>query len=170
MSQSASSYHVDPDDRRAPPDEVWARRTPEQRAAVVASLPSELEATEANPPEGDAHFNATTRAREVLGGRFARIGRRVYLARELPIYYPGERMLAPDVMAVVDVETHERQRWGRAGRRRAVARRRARRDRAATSRARRLTDFSLSAARPRRQERGSSAPSALARRARTGAA
>ena len=35
----------------------------------------------------------------------------MYLACELPVYYPGERMFAPDVIAVMDVEPHSRMRW-----------------------------------------------------------
>lgn len=84
-----SSYRASPDDPRAPPQEVW-----EQLA-----------------PEGDPHYEARSRAREVLGSFFSRIGRKVYLACELPVYYPGEAMFAPDVIAVVDVEPHSRMRW-----------------------------------------------------------
>jgi FtsZ-binding cell division protein ZapB len=47
----------------------------------------------------------------VLEEHFRRTGRRVYLSAELPVYYPGERIIAPDVIAVVDVEPHQRQRW-----------------------------------------------------------
>lgn len=108
---SADSYRVDPDDPRAPPQEVWERLTPEERAHVVDSLPSEFLVSEAHPPEGDSHFDAKVRVREVLGGFFSRIGRKVYLACELPVYYPGERMFAPDVLAVMDVEPHSRMRW-----------------------------------------------------------
>ncbi|MDY7226455.1 Uma2 family endonuclease [Hyalangium rubrum] len=104
-------YSIDPDDPRAPPQEVWERMTPEERARIVASLPSEFPVSEASPPEGDPHFEAKARTREVLGSFFSRIGRKVYLACELPIYYPGEPMFAPDVIAVVDVETHSRMRW-----------------------------------------------------------
>jgi Uma2 family endonuclease len=108
---SADSYRVDPDDPRAPPQELWERLTPEERARIVDSLPSEFPVSEANPPEGDPHFEAKVRAREVLGGYFSRIGRKVYLGCELPVYYPGERMFAPDVIAVMDVEPHSRMRW-----------------------------------------------------------
>jgi hypothetical protein len=104
-------YRVDPDDPRAPPQELWERLTPEERARIVASLPSEFPVSEASPPEGDPHFEAKVRTREVLGGFFSRIGRKVYLACELPIYYPGEPMFAPDVIAVMDVETHSRMSW-----------------------------------------------------------
>jgi Uma2 family endonuclease len=104
-------YELDVDDPRAPPEELWERLTPEERTRLIDALPSEFPATEANPPEGDPHFEAKVRAREVLGSYFMRTGRKVYLACELPVYYPGERMFAPDVMAVVGVETHQRMRW-----------------------------------------------------------
>jgi Uma2 family endonuclease len=107
----ADPYRVNPDDPRAPPQEVWERLTPEERARVIASLPSEYPPSTATPPEGDTHFQAKARAREVLGSYFSRIGRKVYLACELPIYYPDEPMFAPDVIAVVEVETHSRMRW-----------------------------------------------------------
>lgn len=108
---AAEPYRVDPDDPRAPPQEVWERLTPEERVRVIESLPSEFPVSEASPPEGDPHFEAKVRTREVLGGFFSRIGRKVYLACELPVYYPGEPMFAPDVIAVVDVEPHSRMRW-----------------------------------------------------------
>ncbi|QRO01319.1 Uma2 family endonuclease [Archangium violaceum] len=104
-------YRVDPDDPRAPPQEEWERLSSEERARIVDSLPSEFPVSEASTPEGDPHYEAKSRAREVLGGYFARIGRKVYLGCELPVYYPGEPMFAPDVIAVVDVEPHSRMRW-----------------------------------------------------------
>ncbi|MBZ4396605.1 Uma2 family endonuclease [Myxococcus sp. AS-1-15] len=104
-------YHVDPDDPRAPPQEVWDQLTPEEQARIVDSLPSEFPVSEAHPPEGDPHYEAKVRAREVLGGFFSRVGRKVYLACELPVYYPGENMFAPDVIAVLDVEHRARMRW-----------------------------------------------------------
>jgi Uma2 family endonuclease len=64
-----------------------------------------------SPPEGDLHFQAKVRALDVLRGYFTRMRRRVYLAAELPVYYPGERRFAPDLLAVLDVETHERSKW-----------------------------------------------------------
>lgn len=108
---SVGPYRIDPDDPRAPPQEVWERLTPEERARIVDGLPSEFPVSEAAPPEGDFHFEAKVRTREVLGGFFTRAGRKVYLACELPVYYPGERMFAPDVIAVVGVEPHQRMRW-----------------------------------------------------------
>jgi hypothetical protein len=107
----AALWIVDPEDPRAPPADIWEKMSPAERRRVVDSLPSELSSEAMPPPEGDAHFNAKVGARHVLGGFFARTGRRVYVASELPVYYPGEKMFAPDVIAVLDVEVRERQKW-----------------------------------------------------------
>lgn len=104
-------YVVDPDDPRAPPEDVWARMSPEERRRVIDSLPSEFEASEAAPPEGDEHQDAKLRVRDALRTFFSRSGKRVYVGCELPIYYPGEKMFAPDIMAVVDVPMHKRDSW-----------------------------------------------------------
>ncbi len=75
----------------------------------VASLPSEWE--DALPPEGGRHWIPKVSARKTLERYFSRIGRSVYFGSELPIYYPAERVLAPDVFAVLDVPRRERDRW-----------------------------------------------------------
>ncbi|WP_437727112.1 Uma2 family endonuclease [Sorangium sp. So ce861] len=111
MERAPVSWAIDPDDPRAPPQEIWDRMTPEERQRVIDALPSELESSEASPPEGDFHFNAMLAARDTLGGYFQSIGKRVYLACELPVYYPAGRMVAPDLIAVRDVEVKERASW-----------------------------------------------------------
>jgi Uma2 family endonuclease len=108
---SALPYRVNPDDPRAPSQEIWDRLTAEEREAILASLPSEFPVSEEAAPEGDPHYEAKSRARETLKGYFSRIGRKVYVACELPVYYPDEPMFAPDVMAVVGVEMHPRMHW-----------------------------------------------------------
>jgi hypothetical protein len=80
------SWTLDPNDPRAPSSEVWRALSPEQRAKVVASLPSEWE--DAAPPEGDPHWIPKVNARKTF-----------------------ERVFAPDVFVVLDVEPHERERW-----------------------------------------------------------
>jgi Uma2 family endonuclease len=82
--------------------------SPLERASVVDQLPSEIEL---GPPEGDLHRVPKQRGLDALDAFFKRMGRRVYLSSELPVYYPGERMFAPDLIAVVDVDPHERMRW-----------------------------------------------------------
>jgi Uma2 family endonuclease len=106
---SRPPYVVDPEDPRAPPQDVWDAMSAEERIRVVEELPSEIES--AYPPEGDVHRKAKDGPLGALGAYFKRIGRRVYLSSNLPVYYPGERIFAPDLIAVLDVEPHERDRW-----------------------------------------------------------
>jgi hypothetical protein len=74
----------------------------------LEQLPSEVDLA---PPEGDPHRVPKQRGLEALDAFFRRAGRKVYLSSELPVYYPAERMFAPDLIAVCDVEPHERLRW-----------------------------------------------------------
>ncbi|HEY3357372.1 MAG TPA: Uma2 family endonuclease [Polyangia bacterium] len=96
---------------RAPTAEQWEALSEEERARVVESLPAFIPAEELAPPEGDLHFDAKSGAREVLRSFFGRLGRRIYVACELIVYYPGEPRFAPDLLAVRDVDPHERMKW-----------------------------------------------------------
>ncbi len=111
MTQSDSSWTLDPDDPRAPSREVWDRMTPEQRAHVVASLPTEFPVRESCPPAGDRHVNAWTGARQTLRRWFHKRGKRIYIGGNLPVYYPGETMFSPDVLAVLDTDPRDRESW-----------------------------------------------------------
>ncbi|MCA9625348.1 MAG: Uma2 family endonuclease [Myxococcales bacterium] len=111
MTQSSPAWVVDPDDPRAPPREIWERMSAEERAAVVAALPSEFPASEAQPPEGDDHLDAFTQPREALRRWYRDRGRQIYVAGNLPIYYPGERMFSPDLIAVDGAEQRQRHSW-----------------------------------------------------------
>jgi Uma2 family endonuclease len=104
------TYIIDPDDPRAPPWDVWERMTPEERARVVEMLPSDIP-LDVMPPEGDQHNKATASARFTLDAFFRRIGRRIYISSNLAVFYPGERRFAPDVIAVREVEPHDREKW-----------------------------------------------------------
>jgi Uma2 family endonuclease len=92
----------------APSQEVWDALSAAERARVVAELPNEVTDAEIALPEGDRHFQAKSRALDALRGYYARQRRRIYLAAELPIYYPAEPRFAPDLLAVLDVEDHLR--------------------------------------------------------------
>ncbi|WP_437904284.1 Uma2 family endonuclease [Sorangium sp. So ce327] len=105
-----AGYLFDPADPRAPTSEQWARMTPAERARVVDMLPAEVP-LELMPPEGDAHRKAKRDALDALDGFFRRTARKIYLSSELAVFYPGEPRFAPDLLAVVDVEPHERMRW-----------------------------------------------------------
>ncbi len=104
------SWFPDPEDPRAPSQEVWDGLTEQERELVVASLPADMP-FELHPPEGDEHRKPKERARDALDEFFRRIGRRVYVSSELVTYYPGEARFCPDILAVVDVEPHDRQSW-----------------------------------------------------------
>ncbi|MBX3162133.1 MAG: Uma2 family endonuclease [Deltaproteobacteria bacterium] len=95
----------------APTVEEWEALSPAERAEVYAALPGEVTDAEMAPPEGDRHFRAKTRALGALRNYFTRQRRKVYLAAELPIYYPAEPRFAPDLLAVLDVEDKERDKW-----------------------------------------------------------
>ncbi|MBX3231924.1 MAG: Uma2 family endonuclease [Labilithrix sp.] len=101
-------YRVDPADPRAPSDEVWAELSEDERRAIVAALPSEIEL---GPPEGDTHRIAIEKTKDPLEGFFERLGRRVYISSNLAVYYPNERVFAPDLLAVLDVDPHRREKW-----------------------------------------------------------
>ena len=96
---------------RAPSREEWARMSEVERARVVEALPGEVTWDEMAMPEGDLHSQAKMGALQALKGYFARQRRRVYLGSELPVYYPAERRFAPDLVVVLDAETHPRSKW-----------------------------------------------------------
>lgn len=108
MASNPSSFRVDPADPRAPSEQVWRELTPAEKQRVLDELPSEYPNAH---PEGDHRRIPKEKALDALQGYFQRIGRRVYLSSELPVYYPNEEKFAPDLIAVVDVETHPRQKW-----------------------------------------------------------
>jgi Uma2 family endonuclease len=96
---------------RAPSHEEWVAMTPEAQAKVVESLPGEVTDAEQAMSEGELHSGAKIAAMQQLKGYFQRQGRSVYVVAELPVYYPDEDRFSPDVLAVLDVETHTRSKW-----------------------------------------------------------
>jgi len=95
----------------APSVEEWEALSPAERDVVVAALPGEVTYDEMAMPEGDRHSKAKARALDALRGYFTRQRRRIYLAQELPTYYPAEPRFAPDLLAVLDVEDVDRDKW-----------------------------------------------------------
>ena len=104
------SFVFDPADPRAPSQEVWDAMTPPQRLEVVASLPNEV-SIEEMAPEGDPHRKAKEGPLDALRRFFESVGRKGYLSSELAVYYPGEKRFVPDVLAVLDVDPHDRMKW-----------------------------------------------------------
>jgi Uma2 family endonuclease len=104
-------YVFEPDDPRAPTMEQWDRMSRVERDHVKELLPSEGTFDFLPPPEGDTHWETSTSTRLALRDHFRRTGRKIYISANLGVYYPGERLFAPDVLAVLDVETHKRESW-----------------------------------------------------------
>lgn len=95
----------------APSVDEWEALTPAERAAVATALPGEVTDAEIAMPEGERHFKAKTRVLDALRGYFTRQRRRIYLAAEMPTYYPAEPRFAPDLFAVLDADDFERDKW-----------------------------------------------------------
>lgn len=95
----------------APTQEEWDALTELERAQVIDALPGEVTYEEMAPPEGDRHQKPKMKALDALQSFYDRTKRRVYLASEMPVYYPKAPRFAPDLLAVFDVDNHERDKW-----------------------------------------------------------
>lgn len=102
-----TGYVIDPEDPRAPPRELWDVMSPEERRRILASLPADMP-LDLHPPEGDAHREAKDHTRDALRRFFRTTGRRIYVTTELVVFYPGEPRFCPDILAVLDVDDHQR--------------------------------------------------------------
>jgi len=75
----------------------------EQDAAVEKILLT-LDAMREAMSEGTRHSRPKTRALTTLSDFFERARRRIFLASELAVLYPGEQVFVPDILAVVDTD------------------------------------------------------------------
>lgn len=57
--------------------------------------------------EGRPHKRAKAQAVDALNLHYKTIGRRIYIAEEMSVLYPGEQGFSPDVLAVLDVDEPE---------------------------------------------------------------
>jgi Uma2 family endonuclease len=111
VTQPVVTWTIDPEDPRAPPTDIWQRLTrraaardrrgPAERVPRVRSEPAR-----GGHPPGRVH-RAARRLRRWFRGR----GRSIYIAGNLPIYYPGERMFSPDLIAVDGADQRQRDSW-----------------------------------------------------------
>lgn len=106
-----AGYVFDPADPRSPSQEQWDRMTPEEQRRVRAMLPAKPDVAFLPPAEGDRHRKASMGALGTLDSFFRRDRRKIYISGNLAVYYPNERVFAPDVIAVLDVDPHERESW-----------------------------------------------------------
>ena len=85
--------------------------TPEERARVVEELPGHVEWKDWGMPEGMFHDEGCQVARDLVLTRCEQQGRAALVAVDLPVHYPGEEFFSPDVLVVLDVDPHLRQKW-----------------------------------------------------------
>ena len=97
---------------RAPAQEEWDVMTYEERARVVEELPGEVSWKELwGMSPGMFHSEALRMAEDLVKTHLRRQKRATLVAVELPVYYPRTRVFLPDVLVVLDVAPHLRQKW-----------------------------------------------------------
>jgi Uma2 family endonuclease len=88
----------------APTEEEWRRMSPWQREQLLSDYNARLSVQAELMAESRPHGRAKSKALDKLSQYFSRVGRRIYLAGELAVLYPGKKAFSPDIMAVLDVD------------------------------------------------------------------
>lgn len=91
----------------APTEERWREMTAQERERFIMSVNEALSDPHVAMAEGRPHKKAKSRALDMLGLHFRKLGRRIYLAEEMSVIYPNAEPFVPDVLAVLDVEEPE---------------------------------------------------------------
>ncbi|MEZ4302996.1 MAG: Uma2 family endonuclease, partial [Polyangiaceae bacterium] len=91
----------------APTEERWRAMTQGERDRYLEEVLDSLSDPAVAMSEGRPHKKAKSRALDLLGLHFRTLGRRIYLAEEMAVVYPGKEPFSPDVLAVLDVEEPE---------------------------------------------------------------
>ncbi len=112
-SQRTATPRVWDDPRIVFPDEeTWGRLSPSERDAVVERIEAVLDEYREAMTEGVKHSKRKMGIAADLDAHFRRLGRGVLLASELGVFYPGEAVIVPDVMAVLDCDPdYEPESW-----------------------------------------------------------
>jgi Uma2 family endonuclease len=98
----------------APTEAEWRAMSPAEREALVIRVLDMLNDPRQAMTEGRRHKKAKTRTIDALGLHYRAIGRPIYLAEEMGVFYPGEEVFTPDVLAVagvVEPEDDPRMAW-----------------------------------------------------------
>jgi Uma2 family endonuclease len=95
------------------PDEpTWNALSPAAQEAVLERIEATLDEYREAMSEGTRHVKRKMGAALDLDAHFRRAGRRVYIGSELAVLYPGESVIVPDVLAVLDCDPdYEPERW-----------------------------------------------------------
>jgi Uma2 family endonuclease len=88
----------------APTAEVWRAMNDEQRNAFLVRCIEHFEEVALTMGEGRPHSSAKSRVLDLLRRHHQQTRRLIYVAPELAVLYPGERVINPDIIAVLGVE------------------------------------------------------------------
>jgi len=106
---------------RVPDAETWGRFTPRERELVAERIEAVLDEYREAMSEGVRHSKRKTGIAGDLDAHFRRVGRGVLVANELGVFYPGEPVIVPDVVAVLDCDPdYEPERWSEVDEKRGV--------------------------------------------------
>ncbi|HEY8380205.1 MAG TPA: Uma2 family endonuclease [Nannocystis sp.] len=99
-----------------PSAERWRSMSPDERDRFYAEVFAALNQPAEMMTEGRPHSRAKSAAFDALTLHFKTTGRMIYIADELAVIYPGERVFSPDLLAVLDVpqpdpDEDERMAW-----------------------------------------------------------
>lgn len=99
-----------------PSAERWRSMTRGERENFFADVFAALNQPAEAMTEGRPHSRAKSAAFDALTLHFKTTGRTIYVADELAVVYPGERVFSPDLLAVLDVpqpdpDEDERMAW-----------------------------------------------------------
>ena len=89
---------------RFPDEATWARLSADERDEVIARILAALGEYREVMSEGVRHFRNKAGVGAELDAYFRRANRRVFIACELAAFYPGEAVIVPDVLAVLDCD------------------------------------------------------------------
>lgn len=87
-----------------PDTATWRALDADAREAVIDRILAALAEYQELMAEGVRHVRSKVGIAAELDGHFRRAGRQVFVASELGVFYPGEPLIAPDVLAVLDCD------------------------------------------------------------------
>lgn len=93
-----------------PSAEAWAAMSEAEKVALEEHILAVLDEYREMMAEGTPHSRAKIGTFKDLMDHYGRAGRRVFLATELAVLYPGESTIVPDLLAVMDVADPDRER------------------------------------------------------------
>jgi Uma2 family endonuclease len=97
---------------RLPDAEAWAALDEAAQDAHVEAIVAVLDEYREAMSEGTRHVRRKVGAAADLDAHFRRAARGVYIGMELAVFYPGEAVIVPDVLAVMDCDPdYEPESW-----------------------------------------------------------